>query len=272
MKNVPMKGIITPILTPMNPDETVNLEVLRQQIERLIEGGVHGIFPIGTNGEAYALSFDEKLAIIETCVDQVKGRVPVYAGTGCITTRETIELSKRAADLGADILSIITPSFAVASQKEMYDHYVEVAKHVDVPIVLYNIPARTGNKLLPETVAKLAKDVDVIMGAKDSSGDWDNLQAYIRLTQDLDKGFKVLSGNDSLILKSLQAAPTSTPTSCPPSTTCSWKARSRKHRLHRTPLQASVLCSSTATPTPWSRRLLPCWATRWANAAVPSLT
>ena len=145
MKNVPMKGIITPILTPMNPDETVNLEVLRQQIERLIEGGVHGIFPIGTNGEAYALSFDEKLAIIETCVDQVKGRVPVYAGTGCITTRETIELSKRAADLGADILSIITPSFAVASQKEMYDHYVEVAKHVDVPIVLYNIPARTGN-------------------------------------------------------------------------------------------------------------------------------
>lgn len=197
MKNVPMKGIITPILTPMNPDETVNLEVLRQQIERLIQGGVHGIFPIGTNGEAYALSFDEKLAIIETCVDQVKGRVPVYAGTGCITTRETIELSKRAADLGADILSIITPSFAVASQKEMYDHYVEVAKHVDVPIVLYNIPARTGNKLLPETVAKLAKDVDVIMGAKDSSGDWDNLQAYIRLTQDLDKGFKVLSGNDS---------------------------------------------------------------------------
>ena len=205
MKNVPMKGIITPILTPMNPDETVNLEVLRQQIERLIEGGVHGIFPIGTNGEAYALSFDEKLAIIETCVDQVKGRVPVYAGTGCITTRETIELSKRAADLGADILSIITPSFAVASQKEMYDHYVEVAKHVDVPIVLYNIPARTGNKLLPETVAKLAKDVDVIMGAKDSSGDWDNLQAYIRLTQDLDKGFKVLSGNDSLIYWNLLA-------------------------------------------------------------------
>lgn len=281
MKNVPMKGIITPILTPMNPDETVNLEVLRQQIERLIQGGVHGIFPIGTNGEAYALSFDEKLAIIETCVDQVKGRVPVYAGTGCITTRETIELSKRAADLGADILSIITPSFAVASQKEMYDHYVEVAKHVDVPIVLYNIPARTGNKLLPETVAKLAKDVDVIMGAKDSSGDWDNLQAYIRLTQDLDKGFKVLSGNDSLILKSLQArpvqaallaAPTFTPMSCPLSTTCSWKARSRKHRPLRIPSQASVPCSSTATPTPSSRRPLLCWATPWASAAVPSPT
>ncbi len=103
------------------------------------------------------------------------------------------------------------------------------------------------------------------MGAKDSSGDWDNLQAYIRLTQDLDKGFKVLSGNDSLILKSLQAGGAGGiagcsnvyPTSCPPSTTCSWKARSRKHRLHRTPLQASVLCSSTATPTPWSRGCCP---------------
>mgnify|MGYP000351531969 CR=1 FL=1 len=204
MKNVPMKGIITPILTPMNPDETVNLEVLRQQIERLIEGGVHGIFPIGTNGEAYALSFDEKLAIIETCVDQVKGRVPVYAGTGCITTAETIRMSKRAEEMGADALSIITPSFAVASQKEMYDHYVEVAKHVDVPIVLYNIPARTGNKLLPETVAKLARDVDVIQGAKDSSGDLENLKAYIRLTQDVGKPFSVLAGNDGAILTCLK--------------------------------------------------------------------
>ena len=114
-------------------------------------------------------------------------------------------MSKKAQELGADVLSIITPSFAVASQKELYDHYVEVAKHVDIPIVLYNIPARTGNKLLPETVAKLAKDVDVIMGAKDSSGDWDNLQAYINLTRDLDKDFRILSGNDSLILPCLKA-------------------------------------------------------------------
>ena len=97
-----------------------------------------------------------------------------------------------------------TPSFAVASQKELYDHYAEVAKHVDIPIVLYNIPARTGNKLLPETVAKLAKDVDVIVGAKDSSGDWENLKAYIQQTRDLDKDFYVLSGNDSLILPSLK--------------------------------------------------------------------
>ena len=204
MKQAEIKGIIPAILTPMNEDESINLDVMREQIDRLIDGGVHGLFPFGTNGEGYILNEKEKEEILEATIAQVNGRVPVYAGTGCISTRDTIRMSKKAQELGADILSIITPSFAVASQKELYDHYVEVAKHVDIPIVLYNIPARTGNKLLPETVAKLAKDVDVIMGAKDSSGDWENLKAYSQLTRDLDKDFRVLSGNDSLILPALK--------------------------------------------------------------------
>ena len=204
MKPVEIKGIIPPIVTPMNPDESVNIPELRNQVERQIAGGVHGIFPFGTNGEGYILSLKEKEEILEAVVDQAKGRIPVYAGSGCISTQDTVYMSKRAEELGADVLSIITPSFAVASQKELYDHYVEVAKHVNIPIVLYNIPPRTGNKLLPETVAKLAKDVDVIMGAKDSSGDRDNLKAYIDLTQDLGKDFSVLAGNDGNILFCLQ--------------------------------------------------------------------
>lgn len=204
MKDIVLQGIITPILTPMNEDETLNLEELRNQIERLIEGGVHGIFPFGTNGEGYILSKEEKIEVLKVTIDQVAGRVPVYAGTGCISTKETIELSKEAEKLGADVLSIITPSFALASQKELYDHFAAVAKEVDLPIVLYNIPARTGNKILPETVLKLAKDVDNIIGAKDSSGDWENLKAYINLTKDLDKPFYVLSGNDALILDALK--------------------------------------------------------------------
>ncbi|MDK2966161.1 4-hydroxy-tetrahydrodipicolinate synthase [Lacrimispora sp.] len=204
MKKVELKGIITPILTPMNADESVNLTELRNQVERLISGGVHGIFPFGTNGEGYILSEKEKIEVLEATIDQVKGRVPVYAGSGLISTKDTIRMSKKAEELGADVLSIITPGFAVASQKELYDHYVEIAKHVDTPIVLYNIPARTGNKLLPETVAKLAKDVDIIVGAKDSSGDWDNLKAYIAQTRELNKDFYVLSGNDSLILPGLK--------------------------------------------------------------------
>ena len=204
MNNPAIKGIITPIITPMNPDESVNLPELRNQIERQIAGGVHGIFCFGTNGEGYILSTQEKEEILEATIDQVKGRVPVYAGTGCISTRDTIYMSRRAQELGADVLSIITPSFAAASQKELYDHYCEVAKHVDLPIVLYNIPPRTGNKLLPETVAKLARDVDVIQGAKDSSGDLENLKAYIRLTQDVGKPFSVLAGNDGAILTCLK--------------------------------------------------------------------
>ena len=206
MKTSAIKGIIPPVITPMNNDDeqTFNHEALRQQVERLLAGGVHGIFPMGTNGEAYALSFQEKEEILATVIDQVKGRVPVYAGTGCITTAETIRLSKRAEELGADALSVITPSFALASQKELYDHYTAVAKAVNLPIILYNIPARTGNKLLPETVQALCRDVENIVGAKDYSVDIENLKAYIRLTRELDKDVAILAGNDGAILTCLK--------------------------------------------------------------------
>lgn len=201
-----IKGIIPPILTPMNNDaeQTVNHEELRHQVERLLSGGVHGLFPFGTNGEGYILSMKEKEEVLETVIDQVHGRVPVYAGTGCISTADTIRMSKRAEELGADVLSIITPSFAVASQKELYDHYVAVAKAVNIPIILYNIPPRTGNRLLPETVQALCRDVDVIVGAKDSSGDVENLKAYIRLTKELAKPTAILAGNDGAILTGLK--------------------------------------------------------------------
>ena len=165
---------------------------------------MHGIFPAGTNGEAYALSLAEREEIFATVIDEVRGRVPVYAGTGCITTADTIRLSKRAEELGADALSIVTPSFALASQKELYDHYAAVAKEVHIPIILYNIPARTGNKLLPETVQALCRDIDVIVGAKDSSGDLENLKAYIRLTKELSKEVAILAGNDGAILTCLK--------------------------------------------------------------------
>lgn len=206
MKTCDIKGIVVPILTPMNNDEaqTVNHEELRKQVDRLIEGGVDGIFPFGTNGEGYILSMKEKEEVLETVIDQVHGRVPVIAGSGCISTYDTIQMSKRAEQLGADCLSIITPSFALASQHELYQHYSEVAKHVDLPIVLYNIPPRTGNKILPETVRALCKDVDNIVGAKDSSGDIENLKAYIRETQDLDKKIYILAGNDGAILTCLK--------------------------------------------------------------------
>lgn len=199
-----IKGIIVPILTPMNEDESINHEELVRQIERLIDAGVHGIFVFGTNGEGYILNEEEKASVLKTTVDAVHGRVPVYAGTGCISTRDTIRQSLKAKELGADALSIITPSFAAASQDELICHYETVAQAVDLPIILYNIPARTGNALAPATVRKLA-EVDNIVGAKDSSGNFDNLLQYIEKTRAGSKPFAILSGNDSLILWTLLA-------------------------------------------------------------------
>ena len=200
---VEIKGIIPPILTPMNDDETINEAELRHQVNRMIDAGVSGVFALGTNGEAYALSHKEKVSVLKAVVDETKGRVPVYAGTGCPTTKETITLSKEAEQIGADVLSVIVPYFAAASQDELYDHYKAVAESVKLPIVLYNIPARTGNALAPATVARLAKDIPNIMGAKDSSGNFDNMKQYIELTTGIGKDFSVLSGNDSLILPAL---------------------------------------------------------------------
>jgi len=204
MKKTEIKGIIPPILTPMNADESVNYAELRNQVNRLIEGGVHALFPCGTNGEGYILSTREKMEIIETVVDETKGRVPVYAGTGCVSTRETIELSKWAEKGGADVLSIITPSFAATSQDDLYKHYKSVAAAVDLPIVLYNIPARAGNAIAPETVGRLAK-IENIVGVKDSSGSFSNILAYISAGKEADPDFNVLSGDDQYIIWTLLA-------------------------------------------------------------------
>jgi 4-hydroxy-tetrahydrodipicolinate synthase len=208
MKPVEIKGIIPPIITPMNEDESINVEELRRQVDRQIEGGVHALFCFGTNGEGYILNSAEKELVLRTVIEQCNGRVPVYAGTGCISTRETIEQSKMAMKLGADVLSIITPSFAAASQNELYEHYKAVAEAVDMPIVLYNIPARTGNALAPATVARLAQ-IENIVGAKDSSGNFTNILGYIDAGKSKKNGrFCTLSGNDQLIVWNLLAGGT----------------------------------------------------------------
>ncbi|WP_320163641.1 4-hydroxy-tetrahydrodipicolinate synthase [uncultured Trichococcus sp.] len=199
---VDIKGIISANVTPMDANEDINEKELRNHVNRSLAAGVDGVFCLGTNGEAYALNKEEKKFVIEAFVDEVKGRVPVYAGTGAATTRETIELSKIAESAGADVLSVVAPFFAAASQQEIYNHYEAVAKSVNLPIVMYNIPARAGNAIAPETVQRLAQ-IDNIVGVKDSSGNFDNILQYIELTDP--KEFAVLSGNDSLILWTLQA-------------------------------------------------------------------
>ena len=196
-----VKGIVAAMVTSMHDDESLNFQEIENQVNRQIAAGVDGVFCLGTNGEAYILSEDEKLRIIETVVKAADGRVPVYAGTGMPGTADTIRLSKKAKELGADVLSVISPYFAAISQDEIYNHYAELASAVDMPIVMYNMPARTGNNIDPATAAELAK-IPNIAGIKDSSGNWDNLKGYIDATRGMD--FSVLSGNDSLILPALK--------------------------------------------------------------------
>ena len=195
------KGIIAAMVTALNEDESLNEREIRNQVNRQIAAGVDAVFCLGTNGEFYIQSQEEKLRVMEIVVSETAGRVPVYAGTGCVGTKETIALSQKAKEIGVDVLSVISPYFAAISQTELYMHYAAVAAAVDLPIVMYNMPARTGNNLAPETVARLA-DIPNIVGIKDSSGNWENLKAYIDATRG--KEFRVLSGNDSLILPTLK--------------------------------------------------------------------
>lgn len=190
-----IRGIIPPMITPFNEEEKIDTKALKKMTNFLIEAGVHGVFPLGSTGEAYALSFDEKKQIIETVLEATDKRVPVYAGTGAITTRESVELTKMAANLGVDALSVITPYFISPNQDELYDHYKEIASNTDLPIILYDNPGRTGISMSLDLIIRLS-EIENIVGIKDSSGDMSKDAEIIRLTGN---DFSVLAGRDTLI-------------------------------------------------------------------------
>jgi len=194
------KGIIPAMVTPLDRKENLNEKALRKLTNYLIEGGVHGLFPVGSQGEFFALDYDEKIRIMEIVMEETGGRIPVYAGTGAVTTREAIRLTQAAESIGVDAVSIITPYFLSPTQEELYDHYVAIAKAVKLPILLYNNPGRTGGvKLSVDLVVRLSK-IKNIVGIKDSSGDMTITAEYIRRT---DRNFVVLAGRDTMIYATL---------------------------------------------------------------------
>lgn len=205
------QGVVTPVLTALDENERFNPDAYKEFIDHLIKAGVHGIFPLGTNGEFYAFNQEEKLEIFKTAVEAVNGRVPVYAGTGCVTTKETIEFSKKVVDLGVDVLSVISPYFVSVTQDDIYRHFNSVAKSVNAPILMYNIPARTGNNIDYKTLKKLAEENSNIIGIKDSSGNFDNSLKYIENTT---PNISVMAGSDSLILWTLLAGGTGAISGC----------------------------------------------------------
>jgi 4-hydroxy-tetrahydrodipicolinate synthase len=169
-------------------------------LDHLLNAGVHGIFVLGTNSEFYALDEKEKQQVIASALDHVRGRVPVWAGTGAETTREAIRLTKMAEKEGAQGVSVITPYFLLPSQQEIFDHYRRVSESTRLPVVLYNNPGTCGGvKIDVETVARLA-EIPNIIGIKDSSGDLQNTNEYLRVVPDR---FSVLQGRDTLIFQAL---------------------------------------------------------------------
>jgi 4-hydroxy-tetrahydrodipicolinate synthase len=191
-----VRGIIPPIVTPMQANEDLDLPRLRSFIDEQIAAGVHGIFVLGTNSEFYALDEREKQEVIATAVAHVNKRVPVYAGTGAETTREAVRLTKMAEREGADGVSVITPYFVLPNQQEIYSHFRRIAECTALPLLLYNNPATCGGvKIDVDTVARLA-EVPNIVGIKDSSGDLQNTVEFIRVVPEK---FAVMMGRDTLI-------------------------------------------------------------------------
>lgn len=206
------KGIIPPIITPLAEEGRVNYDVLRQMVNHLIDQGVHGLFPLGTTGEFYAFNDEEYRKILETVVEETKGRVPVYGGANHITTRGVIHLAKICEQVGVDAISILTPMFVSQTQEELYNYFAEIAANTTLPIILYNNKPKTNVTIEPKTVAKLAK-IENIVAVKDSTGDMTNTAEYIRLTRD-NPDFHVLMGRDTLIHAALCYGATGAIASC----------------------------------------------------------
>ena len=191
-----IRGVLTAIVTPFTASGELNLPALRQQVERQLAAG-NGIFCGGTNGEFFVLNEAEKIAVAETCVEAVAGRAPVVAHIGEVSARETIRLGQQIAKSGVDAVSVITPWFVPLKQDELVSHYTAIADALSVPVFLYNIPARTGNTIEPQTARQLAAHGNII-GIKDSAGSYESLKGFLDAVKDID-GFNVLNGPDSLI-------------------------------------------------------------------------
>lgn len=188
-------GSITALVTPMRNGE-FDEAAYRELIEWQIASGTDGLVPCGTTGESATLSHEEHDRVVEVCVDASGGRVPVIAGAGSNSTREALRLTRHAKDAGADGALLITPYYNKPTQEGLYQHYRHIAEGVDIPIVMYNVPSRTGTNLLPETVARLA-DLPQIVGVKEATAD---MRQVSRIIQLCGEKVTVLSGDDFTVL------------------------------------------------------------------------
>ncbi len=191
------KGAGVAIVTPFHEDGSIHFEKFAQLVEDQIAGGTDAIIVCGTTGESSTLTHEEHLEMIRFCVETVKGRVPVVAGTGSNCTETAVYLSKEAQKYGADALLLVTPYYNKATQNGLYAHYKKVADSVELPIILYNVPSRTGCNILPQTAVRLCTEVENIVGIKEASG---NISQIAKLQSLADGKVDVYSGNDDQIV------------------------------------------------------------------------
>lgn len=193
------RGAFTALVTPFK-NGAVDEEAYRAFIEWQIEQGIDGVVPCGTTGEAATLSHAEQGQVIKICVDQVKGRVPVIAGAGSNNTREAMELVALAKQAGADAALIITPYYNKPSPDGLVAHFKALAAETSMPFILYNVPGRTGQNVLPKTIARIAKEVPEVIGCKEATGD---IKQGTELIEAMGREFIVLSGDDFTVLPML---------------------------------------------------------------------
>ncbi len=191
------KGAGVAIVTPMKENEDVNYEKLEELINQQVEEGTDAIIIAGTTGESSTLTMEEHEEVIKAAVEFTKHRVPVIAGTGSNCTRTAIQLSKEAEEAGVDGLLIVTPYYNKATQSGLIHHYSQIAQNTKVPIIMYNVPGRTGCNLLPETVATLFKMEENIVGLKEATGNVAQASKTMYLT---DGKIDMYSGEDGLVL------------------------------------------------------------------------
>jgi len=191
-----LSGVFTALVTPFDEDGALDEPAMRRLVDRQIAGGVQGLVPCGTTGEAAAMSADEHERVVAVVVEQAAGRVPVLAGAGCNNTAHAEELSRRCAAAGADMLLHVTPYYIKPTQAGLVAHFRRMADATDLPIVAYNVPGRTGVTITPATALKLAEDTRIV-GLKQAVADLDQLGDIM---QDCPSRFSVMSGEDSLAL------------------------------------------------------------------------
>jgi len=192
------EGVLPAIITPFKRNSAMDLDVqgLERNIRYLVSCGIHGIVPCGSTGESATLSFEEHEKVIEITIDQVNGKIPVVAGTGSNNTAEAVRLTKAAKDSGADGVLVISPYYNKPNRSGLVKHYTRLAD-LDIPVVVYNVPGRTGQNLEPDLIAELAQHPNIV-GIKEASGNIGQVSRIIEETQDED--FTVISGDDNLTL------------------------------------------------------------------------